>query len=151
MFDLASFGGGAETNSFLDKRGFVVVGKDGSLLALKPAEEDPEVAFDEGAVVFRLHRSRERSGAAPKLAKERRLAETGDLRCDVCDFSFVEAFGERGAGFIEAHHDRPLSLTDKPIKTRPTDFSLVCANCHRMLHKSPWITSMELRKLLAGR
>jgi hypothetical protein len=105
-----SFGGGRESNTFLQTRGFVVVGKRGVLLAVKPSEEDAELSFAEGALVFRRHRIRERSGSAPRIAKEQRLAKTGDLRCDVCDFSFVEYFGERGAGFIEAHHDRPLSI-----------------------------------------
>lgn len=149
--ELDAFGGGAETNSFLERRGFVVVGKRGALMALKPAEEDPEAAFSEGSVVFRRHRIRERSGRAPRIAKERRLAETGELRCDVCDFSFLDVFGERGAGFIEAHHDRPLSQASEPVRTRPGDFSLVCSNCHRMLHANPWITAKELRKLLSER
>jgi hypothetical protein len=141
----APFGGGHETNSFLAKRGFVVVGKHGVLLALKPAEEDAEVAFSEGAVVFRRHRARERSGRAPQLAKVQRLATAGELRCDVCDFSFVDVFGERGDRFIEAHHDRPLSFADGPVRTRPSDFSLVCSNCHRMLHQTPWLTVRDLR------
>jgi hypothetical protein len=143
--ELDPFGGGNETNSFLAKRGFVVVGKHGLLLALKPVEENPEVAFSEGAVVFRRHRARERNGRAPQLAKEQRLARAGEFRCDVCDFSFVDVFGERGDGFIEAHHDRPLSLTDGPVRTRASDFSLVCSNCHRMLHQTPWLTVRDLR------
>jgi hypothetical protein len=146
--DLAPFGGGHESNSFLQKRGFVVVGKRGVLLALKPIEEDPELEFSENFPAFRRHRVRERDGRAPRLAKEQRLAKTGELRCDACDFSFLDVFGNRGAGFIEAHHDRPLSVADGPVKTRLSDFSLVCSNCHRMLHKIPWLTVQELRREL---
>jgi hypothetical protein len=144
--DLELFGGGPESNSFLEKRGCVVVGKRGVLLALKPVEEDPELAFSENARSLQQHLRRERNGQAPRLAKQRRMAKTGELRCDVCNFSFVDAFGERGAGFIEAHHDHPLSLSDRPVTTRVSDFSLVCSNCHRMLHRIPWLTVQALRK-----
>jgi len=143
------FYGGPETNGFLKRRGFVVVGKDGILLASKPQEEEDEVAFPEGAQVYRRHLARERSAKAVKIAKEQRMREEGDLRCDVCGFSFVQAYGEHGAGFIEAHHNVPLSASKKSVETKASDLALVCSNCHRMLHRcQPWLSVDALRKSL---
>jgi 5-methylcytosine-specific restriction protein A len=36
-------------------------------------------------------------------------------RCQVCDFSFEEVYGELGAGYIEVHHLKPLSSHQKPV------------------------------------
>lgn len=149
QIEIGRYWGGKQTNDFLRSRGFVVVGEAGSLLATVPSGEDEEAAFPEGAAAYRTHLRRERSGSAPKLAKERRLRETGDLKCDVCDFSFVEVYGERGAGFIEAHHNRPLSEVRTAVKTRPSDLALVCSNCHRMLHRMrPWMNVKHVRTLI---
>jgi hypothetical protein len=148
-FPVDVFYGGPETNGFLRSRGFVVVGKDGTLLATRPQEEDDEVAFPEGAQIYRRHLARERSAKAVKIAKEQRMREAGDLRCDVCAFSFVQAYGEHGAGFIEAHHNVPLSTSKSTVETRASDLALVCSNCHRMLHRcQPWLSVEELRKSL---
>lgn len=56
--------------------------------------------------------------------------------CIVCGFDFSETYGERGEGFIEAHHLRPVSLMSGDAQINPkTDMSVVCANCHRMIHR----------------
>jgi predicted HNH restriction endonuclease len=143
-----NFSGGAETNKVLAKHGFVIVGKNGKLLAAKPQEEEDERAFMEGKQVFRRHLSRERNRKAVLLAKEQRLREKGDLCCDVCDFSFVEMYGAHGVGFIEAHHDvAPISDLKKEGRIKPSELALVCSNCHRMLHRSrPWMSVKQLRK-----
>ncbi|MBK7093207.1 MAG: HNH endonuclease [bacterium] len=75
------------------------------------------------------------------------MKKVGELRCDVCDFSFTEKYGELGAGYIEAHHTVPVSSIRGKHKTRILDISLVCSNCHRMLHRSkPMKSIMELRR-----
>lgn len=62
--------------------------------------------------------------------------------CMVCNFNFKEQYGEWGEGFIEVHHVRPLGVNKtKTVKTNPkTDLAVVCANCHRMIHKKSGIT-----------
>ena len=68
----------------------------------------------------------------------------------MCDFSFAERYGPRGAGFIEAHHDVvPVSTLESGARIKPSDLVLVCANCHRMLHRQkPWLKASELRDRL---
>ncbi|WP_254904634.1 HNH endonuclease [Clostridium tyrobutyricum] len=57
-------------------------------------------------------------------------------KCVICGFDFEKAYGERGKGYIEIHHIRPLSYTGKEIYVNPkTDLVPVCANCHRMIHR----------------
>ena len=93
-------------------------------------EED----FDEGAMELRLHIIRERNTTVVRKAKEMWLQADPLLKCDVCEFSFVEKYGELGDSYIEAHHTKPLHTLKAGSKTRVTDLAKVCANCHRMLH-----------------
>ena len=91
-----------------------------------------------------VHRRRERDPKIVKRKKEAVLRETGQLACKVCGFDFARTYGERGEGFIECHHTRPLSEGGAAM-TRLDDLALVCANCHRMIHaKKPWLTVEEL-------
>jgi len=70
-----------------------------------------------------------------------------DYRCEVCDFSFEEAYGAIGREYIIAHHIRPVS--SGPSKTTQDDIALLCANCHSMVHrKNPPILVKDLRKQL---
>lgn len=71
--------------------------------------------------------------------------------CQACGFSFSEVYGERGDGFIEVHHLRSLASYGGPIVVNPrTDLAVVCANCHRMIHRKPNqpLSIEELKKLL---
>jgi predicted HNH restriction endonuclease len=52
----------------------------------------------------------------------------------VCGFSFAETYGNWGEGFIEVHHLRAISEGRR--KTDPSmDLAVLCANCHRMIHR----------------
>lgn len=57
-------------------------------------------------------------------------------RCAVCSFSFGDTYGERGSGFIEVHHLRPVhSLQEEEAVDPRSDMVAVCSNCHRMIHR----------------
>ena len=107
---------------------------------------------EEGQVLTRVHRYRERDSRLVKRKKEIALTERKALACDVCDFDFEAVYGNRGHGFIECHHKKPLSeLSPDGEATILSDLSLVCSNCHRMIHKSrPWLSIGELRELVNG-
>lgn len=57
--------------------------------------------------------------------------------CCVCGFDYARVYGEWGAGFAEVHHIVALGGAEAVIReTDPaTDLAIVCANCHRMLHR----------------
>src|SRR3954469_17806537 len=72
-----------------------------------------------------------------------------DLACRVCGFDYERTYGVRGAGYIECHHAVPLHVTGRRT-TRLDDLILICANCHRMIHRGPgWLSPSELRDCLA--
>ncbi|WP_245687108.1 HNH endonuclease [Streptacidiphilus griseoplanus] len=67
------------------------------------------------------------------------------LACEVCNFNFEQAYGERGVGYIECHHIVPLHVAGEGA-TKLADLALICSNCHRMIHRrAPWPTPLELR------
>jgi len=105
--------------------------------------EDDESAFPEGGEKFKQHRYRERDGQIVQRAKAQRLAKTGKLECEVCQLDFACRYGERGRGFIEAHHKVPVSQLDGLKLTKVEDLALVCSNCHRMLHRGQPLLAVE--------
>lgn len=104
---------------------------------------------EEGRLLTRLHRRRERNR---KLIKRKKVAfakSHGRVFCEACGFDFEERYGKRGEGFIECHHIRPVNSLRPGDKTKLNDLRLLCANCHRMVHaKSPWLNLQELIELL---
>jgi hypothetical protein len=144
------FGGGTEANNFLIARGFEVFNKKtGEQIGVEAIDENEESTFPEGRILYRKHRARERDSKIARLAKNRRLQQTGTLDCDACGFSFSKTYGEIGVGFIEAHHTIPVSQLAGKQKTHINDIALVCSNCHRMLHWTrPWLSIKELRDKL---
>jgi 5-methylcytosine-specific restriction protein A len=112
-------------------------------------EEEDVSEAEEGRLLTRLHRVRERSRKLVDRRKSLALARYGYLKCEGCGFNYEERYGERGKGFIEAHHTTPIHTLGEDNKTKLEDLALVCANCHRILHaKRPWLSMDELRKLL---
>ncbi|MED1471790.1 HNH endonuclease [Bacillus salipaludis] len=105
--------------------------------------------FPEGKVKLKQHLVRERNPLVMKLAKERFLQKHGKLFCEVCEFDFQQHYGKLGDGYIEGHHTKPVSEMEDNQETKVEDIVLVCANCHRMLHrKRPWLSTSELKQLL---
>lgn len=92
----------------------------------------------EGTITKRLinHRKRETKLRRAKIGNV--MASTGHLRCEVpgCGFEFKERYGELGKEFAEVHHIVPLGgRGSKARTTRLSDLAIVCANCHRMIHR----------------
>lgn len=57
--------------------------------------------------------------------------------CYVCKFDFYKTYGELEKGYIEVHHKVPLYDSDGEVEVNPeTDLVCLCANCHRMIHRS---------------
>jgi HNH endonuclease len=118
---------------------------------LNPDEPEPRLAFPEGQAFERQHLARERSSALIRHVKNQ-ARRAGAFHCEVCGFDFEAVYGAVGHGFIEAHHTVPISELEPGATTRPEDIALVCANCHRMLHRRrPWLLKHQLRQLLGPR
>ena len=65
-----------------------------------------------------------------------------------CGFDFAAAYGDRGEGFIEAHHKVPVSQMREGDKTQVQDIAMLCSNCHRMIHRAPLMTVEKLAALV---
>lgn len=110
--------------------------------------EDDE-GFPEGKIKLKRHLIHERNPKVIKIAKERFVLRHGKLFCEVCEFDFKALYGDIGDGYIEGHHMKPISEMAEDEETKADDIVLVCANCHRMLHrKRPWLSIIELKNLL---
>jgi hypothetical protein len=82
----------------------------------------------------------------PQLAADAK--RLGNYTCEVCDFNFLTHYGELGKGYAECHHRNPLSerpeeLWTQQLTTSLEDVAVVCANCHRMLHRRRPALSVE--------
>ncbi|MFF3307144.1 HNH endonuclease [Streptomyces sp. NPDC002952] len=124
------------------------------LLPEQPDEfDDTGATAIEGRLLVRQALVRERD---PKLRqrKIKQVRRTGlPLSCEVCDFDFARVYGRLGENFIEVHHVTPLHISGQR-ETKLDDLACLCANCHRMCHRSSpgesWRTPQALRALIRG-
>jgi 5-methylcytosine-specific restriction protein A len=82
---------------------------------------------------YAYHRKIERNRTATKNAKQ-----FHGTRCQACDLSFSERYGDVGDGFIEAHHLKAISSLEEGVPIQydvAADFAVLCSNCHRMIHR----------------
>lgn len=110
---------------------------------------DEEDVFPEGYILTRQHvmRERNREAVVAKIAQAWR--RDGRIACEVCGFDFLRFYGELGRGFAECHHVIPLAATLIDRRTRLSDLAIVCANCHRMLHRTrPVLTTAALKSFI---
>ncbi|MXY08927.1 MAG: hypothetical protein F4Y61_09800 [Rhodothermaceae bacterium] len=105
----------------------------------------PQIARTEGGQRVFFSVRRERDGTLRKIA----LAIHG-YNCMACGFNYEDCYGEIGKGFIEVHHVVPLASVGV-TKTNPeTDLFVLCANCHRMVHrkKGVCLSIQELKECI---
>lgn len=62
------------------------------------------------------------------------------LKCKGCGFDFEKTYGIWGKNYIEVHHVIPLGDGKQRATNPKTDLTVVCANCHRMIHRKKSIT-----------
>jgi 5-methylcytosine-specific restriction protein A len=119
---------------------------------ISPGDSDDDDFLDEapeGKLLARVHLRRERNRKLVDSKKKSVVKAGGSLACEVCGFNFKAEYGDRGDGFIECHHTKPLETLEPGSKTHVRDLALVCSNCHRVIHRRrPWLTVEEMRTLI---
>lgn len=111
-------------------------------------DEETTVAL-EGGPKYVLALRRERSRALRKR-KLRQVEEAlGSVACEVCGFDFANAYGDLGAGYAEVHHRTPLHVSGE-IGSTTEGLAVLCANCHRMVHRRGWITVEQLAGMICA-
>ena len=95
-------------------------------------QKDEEITIEE-TYKKKVHYLIERPNSSQIKKIKRKLG----YMCQGCGFDFEKVYGELGKEYIEAHHLIPISELKKGESRKITekDFSVLCANCHRMIHR----------------
>ena len=108
----------------------------GGLSASIAEDESMEVNGTELTITEKkqYHKRIERNAKGAALAKKHH-----GTTCQACGINYKDRFGHLGKGVIEAHHLRPLNTLEEGMSVKynvVTDFAVLCANCHRMIHRT---------------
>ena len=107
--------------------------------------DDEEYETDESKTRLRIHKIRERDSLLVKKAKDRFVKQNGSLFCEACGYDFMPIYG---FSYAEAHHKKPLNKLKAGEKTKESDLAILCANCHRAVHRinsnDPWSDLLKL-------
>ncbi|MGW4336781.1 HNH endonuclease [Rhodococcus koreensis] len=110
---------------------------------------DAVVSALEGAVNRRWAARRERDPKLRKAKIEQSQRDRGEVSCEACGFDFSRTYPGHGDLYIEVHHRVPLHVSGE-VESTLDDLVLLCANCHRMIHrKQLWLTPEDLCQLIA--
>jgi 5-methylcytosine-specific restriction protein A len=115
-----------------------------------PLPED-EVEFSEGKSATKIHIRRERSAKLRKELIDLRQ-KRGGMSCDLCATDGSKVDPAMRASMFECHHIIPLSVVGE-TKTKVKDMALLCANCHRLLHRAianrkQWLSIEDAKRFL---
>lgn len=117
--------------------------------ATPEVDEAEDVEFYEGRLLTQKHMRRERSAGLRRALLKRR----GDaLHCEVCGEAHVALPPELRAAAFEAHHVIPIASVGEAA-TKLSDVALLCATCHRLLHrlialKRRWVSLAEAKAII---
>ncbi|MBY5708067.1 hypothetical protein [Rhizobium leguminosarum] len=144
-------------NSLIIRRGFVPSEKGwGTRIviqwqiadAVAPATSEEDKKFIEGREERRQHLFRERkAGLRQELLSARKRV---GLSCDICELTGSHLAKDISESVFEAHHNKEPFSTPGERTVTVKDMALLCANCHRLLHrlvtlKGRWFEVEEAR------
>jgi 5-methylcytosine-specific restriction protein A len=114
----------------------------------KESDDLNDYADYEDRKKVRLHRRVERNATLARKVKK-----IQGYRCKACGLTFELTYGPIGKDFIEAHHLIPLGSlnVERILLDARKDFTVLCSNCHRMIHKLKDPSNLEeLIKIIKG-
>ena len=107
----------------------------------------------EGGVLTAYRRRLERS---PKLRKAllAKRSKNGKLCCDACAWAPANSDERLSRAAFEAHHLLPLA-TSGESQIKVGDAALLCANCHRLVHRwiaitGEWLVADRTKAVVGG-
>lgn len=124
-------------------------------IATAASEQLPEVEQElpEGRLLTALHIRRERNPKVRKMLLDDR--RSAGFRCEICNLTRPDLEAPLQEAMFEAHHLVPLAEAGER-KTKLADLALLCACCHRLIHramvsKARWIGLAEARSIVVPR
>lgn len=157
-------GAGLKNTSRIDREVWSELGLDPQLTSVSAAvirqslevidllpQLDDEEEFAEGKAATKVHVRRERSAKLRKELIASRL-KVGVLACDLCQADGAGVDLAIRDSMFECHHVVPLNVSGE-TKTKVKDTALLCASCHRLLHRAMvinkrWLSIDEAKKYL---
>jgi predicted HNH restriction endonuclease len=95
--------------------------------------------IEEGFTKFSHVKTKTRSRKLINIAKQHYSID-GKIYCSACNFNFEDFYGKTGLDYIEIHHIKPIFTyeenIEKSINEALKNVVPVCANCHRIIHRS---------------
>lgn len=125
--------------------------KSGIVIAGADPLPDVEQELPEGRLLTALHVRRERNPKVRKLLLDAR--RPSGFRCEICDLSRPDLEVSLQEAIFEAHHLIPLAEAGER-KTKQEDLALLCACCHRLIHRAmvlrcAWVSIADARMIVA--
>jgi hypothetical protein len=109
---------------------------------------DIEVEAWEGNPKMVTHLRRERAPVLAKKKKEQFRRKHGRLFCEACR-SEHPIYSKLLESAFEVHHCRPLGTLKKAAKTSLSDLGILCATCHRVIHRTvPMLSIPAFKRLI---
>ena len=135
------FTGGETSTCFrlLREAGYMIVPKSEKLAASgADIEVDQDQKWAEGKARLVSHLTRERAKGLSKAKKAQYRRLHGRLTCEKCGIDPVAQYEtELAEACIEVHHSTMhVSQMSETHRTTLDDLQCLCANCHRLIHKS---------------
>ncbi len=108
-----------------------------------PVVADIELSAIEGDPRMFFHVRRERDPALVEAKRREANANNGRMECEVCGFTTQAIFPSLEGEVCEIHHRLPLASSSDAVETRLEDLAVLCANCHRAIHRTDSLMSVE--------
>ena len=114
----------------------------------EPAEYE---VFAEGRILTETHIRRERDPRLRSRLIEKRRADSA-LFCEICERKDQTTIPELADAIFEAHHIQPLALGQER-QTKLSDLALLCACCHKLIHRAiaiegKWLSIVEAKSII---
>lgn len=132
--------------TLLEEAGYKIVPKGEAVLSLE-SEITQDREWREGGMKLQSHLKRERAPGLAKAKKAQYRRTHGRLTCEKCGLDPVEYYRtEEAETCIEVHHSAiQVSQMSDGHKTTLDDLQCLCANCHRLVHR----TASERKKKIS--
>ena len=102
----------------------------------------------EGGAALATHLKRERNRQLLEAKRRLHRVEHGQLKCEACNLSEDQLPPKIGEGCFEVHHLSPVGKRVFASVTKLDDLAILCANCHRIIHRTnPMFTVRELARI----